>query len=411
MTSPPHAPLRDSSRPGALDGFRILDLSTSIAGAYCTKLLAAYGADVIKVERPGSGDPVRAYGPFASHDAPLETGAVHLYLNANKRSLTLDVNTITGQHLLGELAGMVDCIVDDRPVGSLDATGLTREVRNEKFPKLVTTLISAYGQDGPNAHLPATNLTQLATSGQMAITGEPELEPLKAGGYQAEYQAGLNGFAATLAGLVAASTSGIGDEIDMSNQEAMASTLEIMLPGYAYLQVDHWSERRGNIPSSAIGLYPCVDGYLGVHAMPRNFPALARLMDAEWMLTDERFSTSAARLQNEDELRAMLYAWALEQEKKPTYDRAGREHAPVAYVHEMPDLFESEHLKERGYFHDIEHPLAGTLKYPGAPILMTGTPWQEGRAPLLGEHTEEILVGLLGRTESDMTVLRGHGVI
>ncbi len=411
MTSPTASPLRDTSRPGALDGFSVLDLSTSVAGAYCTKLLAAYGADVIKVERPGSGDPVRAHGPFASQDAPSETGALHLYLNANKRSLTLDVTTISGQAILAELAGQVDCIVDDRPVGSLDATGLTGEVRMARFPRLVTTLLSAYGQDGPNAHLPATNLTQLATSGQMALMGEADQEPLKAGGYQAEYQLGINGFTATLAGLFAAATSGIGDEIDVSAQESMASTLELSLPAYAFLQVDTGGVRRGNIPSSAIGLYPCADGFLGVHAMPRNFPALARLMDMAWMLDDDRFKTSAARLQNEDELRAMLYVWALEQEKKPTYERAGREHAPVAYVHDMPDLFESEHLQERGYLHEIAHPLAGTLTYPGAPIQMTDTPWQEGRAPLLGEHTTEILQGMLGRSEADMVILRGHGVI
>jgi crotonobetainyl-CoA:carnitine CoA-transferase CaiB-like acyl-CoA transferase len=243
------------------------------------------------------------------------------------------------------------------------------------------------------------------------VTGDPDREPIKNGGYQADYQAGINGMVATLAGLWAADRDGEGDDIDVAAMECMASTLELALNQYCYTQVDNWSGRRGNVMSSAIGLYPCADGYIGVHAMPRNFPALARLMDAEWMLESEEFGTSAARLQHDDELRAMLYGWAAEQPKKAAYEKAGRMRAPVAYVHEMPDLVDSPQLKARNYLREIDHPVAGTQTYPGPPWQMTGTPWEASRAPLLGEHTTEILRDRLGLSDADLAVLRGEGVI
>jgi len=395
----------------ALTGIRVVDLSEGVAGGYCTKLLADYGADVIKIERPGDGDPVRRQGPFASPANPAETGALHLYINTNKRSVTLDLGCATGQDLLRKLLDRADALIDDRPVGALDAIGLTRAVRQERYPRLVTTLLSAFGQDGPYSSAQATNLTAFATGGQMALTGDGDREPLKNGGYQADYQGGLNAFAATLAGLWAAGESGDGDEIDISAMECMASSLELMLNTYSYTRNDLWGGRRGNIMSSVVGIYPCADGYLGVHAMPRNWPALARLMDAEWMIEDERFHDQATRLQHEDELRATVYAWAADKEKKDVYARAGRMRAPVAYVHDMADLLVSPQLEARQYFQSVDHPLAGTHTYPGPPIRMSETPWRPGRAPLLGEHTADVLGSELGLSAADLGVLRGQGVI
>lgn len=395
----------------ALDGIRVIDLSTGVAGAYCTKLLADFGADVVKLEPPGTGDPLRSHGPFADSQHPLETGALHLYLNSNKRSVALDLETVTGQELLAQLLAHADALIDDRPVGTLERQGFGANRLTREYPKLVTTLVSAFGQSGPWAELPATNLTSLASGGQMAMTGDPDREPLKNGGEQAEYQAGVNAFTATLAGLWAAETQDEGDVIDVSAMEVMASTLEIMLNTYCYLKADVWGKRRGNVLSSVLGIYPCADGYLGVHAMPRNWPALARLLDGEWMLEDERFHDSASRLAHDDELRAMIYAWASDKNKKEVYTQAGSIHAPVAYVHDMADLFESPHLKERHAFVQVGHPLAGELTYPAAPFRLTGTPWRAGRAPLLGENTGEVLREVAGVNDADLEVLRGNGVI
>jgi crotonobetainyl-CoA:carnitine CoA-transferase CaiB-like acyl-CoA transferase len=395
----------------ALAGIRIVELGQGIAGGYCGKLLADYGADVITVEMPGGGGRLRREGPWANEAHPQETGALHLYLDTNKQSITLDVETASGAALLARLLEHADALVVDGRPWWLDDLGLDTETRRERFPRLVTTLVSAFGKDGPYADYPATNLTAFAAGGQMAMTGEPDREPLKNGGYQAEYQAGLNAFTATLAGLWAAGDAGEGDEIDISGMEAMASTLEASLNTYCYLQISALGGRRGNIMSSVIGLYPCEDGYLGVHAMPRNWPALARLMDMEDLLTDERFRDQPSRLQHEDELRAMVYAWAGDQQKKEVYAKAGTMRAPVAYVHDMRDLYESPQLEARNYFHEVDHPLAGTHSYPGAPATLSETPWRAGRAPLLGEHNDAVFRTLLGLSDGELAVLRGEGVI
>jgi crotonobetainyl-CoA:carnitine CoA-transferase CaiB-like acyl-CoA transferase len=394
-----------------LAGVRIVDVSQGVSGAYCTKLLAGFGADVLKIEPPGAGDPLRRYGPFADAGNTLETGALHLYLNTAKSSLTLDTSTVTGRALLARLLESADALVDDRPPGVLDDEGFDAQVIGAQYPTLVVTRLSAFGQSGPYANVPATNLTSLAMGGQMAITGDPDREPLKNGGFQADYQCGLNGMVATVAGLWAAQRDGVGDDIDVAAMECMASTLELMLNQYCYTQTDLWSGRRGNIMSSVVGVYPCADGYIGIHAMPRNFPALARLMDSEWMLESEEFGTNAGRLAHEDELRAMVYAWAGDQRKRDVYERAGRLRAPVAYVHEMQDLFDSPQLAARDYLRPIEHPVAGTQTYPGAPWRMSETPWNARRAPLLGEHTEVVLREKLGLSASDIAVLHGNGVV
>jgi crotonobetainyl-CoA:carnitine CoA-transferase CaiB-like acyl-CoA transferase len=373
-------------------------------------LLAGFGADVIKIEEPGTGDPLRQQGPFANPAAPGETGALHLYLNAGKRSITLDTTTATGRDLLEELLKGAAVLVDDRDPGVLESEGFDTSTFSLTFPQLVVTHLSAYGQMGPYSTAPATNLTSLAMGGQMAVTGDPDREPLRNAGYQADYQLGLNGMVATLGGLWAAERDGAGDEIDVAAMECMASTLELALNQYCYTQVDFWRGRRGNVMSSAIGMYPCADGYIGVHAMPRNFPAFARLMDAEWMIESEEFATAAARLQHEDELRALIYAWAGDQKKRDVYEKAGNLKAPVAFVHDLSDIMASPQLQARDYLAEVEHPVAGTQTYPGAPWQMTETPWESLPAPLLGEHTNEVLAEL-GLSDDDIAVLRGEGIV
>lgn len=400
----------ENQRIGPLSGVRIVDLSRGVAGGYCTRLLAGFGADVIKIEQPGAGDLLRREGPFADPGNTAESGALHLYLNAGKRSITLDTSTPTGRDILDGLLKHADALVDDRAPGVLESEGFDTSAFALTFPTLVVTHLSAYGQAGPYSSVPATNLTSLAMGGQMSPTGDPDREPLKNGGYQADYQLGLNGMTATLAGLWAAGRDGAGDEIDVAAMECMASTLELSLNQYCYTQMDLGSGRRGNVMSSAIGLYPCEDGFIGIHAMPRNFPALARLIDAEWMLESEEFGTSAARMQHDDELRAMIYAWASGQSKKAAYEKAGTMRAPLAYVHEIPDLLASPQLQARHAMEEIEHPVAGKHVYPGAPWQMKDTPWQGLRAPLLGEHTDAVLADL-GLTAQDMAVLRAQGVI
>ncbi len=366
---------------GPLAGVRVLEVGQLVSAPFAAKLLADYGAEVIKIEPPG-GDPARRYGPFPPQ--PDADGALFLYLNTNKQSLVLDLATAADQERFRRLAAEADLVIENLPPGTLAGWGLGYAELARRNPRLVMVSLTPFGQDGPYARYAATNLTALAMGGQLALTGDPDREPLKQAGFQADYQLGLNGFAAAVIALYGARLSGVGQHVDVAAVECLASVLEHALNTYAYTG-RLLAGRRGNVRSATIGLYECADGYLGVHAMPRNLPFLLDLMGMPELLKDERFATPAARLQHNDELVALFTAWALGQHKKEVYARAGRLRAPVAYVHTLQDLLDSPQLRARGYWQDVEHPVAGRLTYPGPPIRMSDSPWRAGRAPLLGE--------------------------
>jgi crotonobetainyl-CoA:carnitine CoA-transferase CaiB-like acyl-CoA transferase len=397
------------SPPLALEGYSVVDISEGVAGPYCTKLLADYGADVVKVERP-EGDPARREGPFPGDDPQAEAGALFLYLNTNKQSVTLDYGTASGAEILRKLVAGADLLVSDVRPSKLLQLGLDFDTLHRINARMAMVSLSYFGESGPYADWAATNLTAFATGGQMAMMGDPDREPLKPGGYQADYQVGLNGFTAATTALFDAAMTGEGQYVEVCGMECMASTLEASLPIAAYTG-RNFGGRRGNIMSALIGIYPAADGYLGVHAMPRNWKALLETMGMPELADDPRFATAQARLQNEDELRATLYGWALSSEKKDVYRRAGGVRGPVAYVHDMADLFDSPHVKERGYLVEADHPEAGRLTYPRGPFLMSETPPRAGRAPLLGEHTISILRERAGLDDEAIAVLTAAGII
>ncbi len=414
--TPESTPPNAASNDGALAAITLLDLSEGIAGAFATKLLADYGARVIKVERPGTGDPTRRHGPFPDGVPHIERSALFLYLNTNKLSVTIDYTTPTGAAILRSLLAAADGVVEDHPTRRSDALDLGFDDIVKLNARLVVTQVSVYGATGPYAARPWTNLTAYAAGGQMAMCGDPDREPLLAGGYQAEYQTGLHAYAATLGGLWHAADTGRGQLIDVGGMEAMATALELSLSNYLYRHrpgaepmADNpfltGPPRRGNAQSAAVGLYPCADGYVGVHAMARQVPALLALLGVE----DESLATD--RLRRNDELSALIYAWAADVGKKEAYRLAGEHRAPLAFVHDMQDLSESEHLRYRRAIREVPHPEAGTLSYPRGPFEIAGAPWREGRAPLLGEHNFEVLCGIAGLEKKDLMVLRAAGVI
>ena len=394
-----------------LDGVLVVEFGSDVAAPFCGKLLADYGATVIKIEAPGTGDPSREAGPFPPDGPNREASALYLYLNTNKQSVTLDLEQAAGRRLAFDLARQADIMVENLPTGYLDGIRLGYQELRTANPKLVYVSLSAWGRTGPRANWQSTNLVSLATGGQMQLTGDPDREPLKSGGEQADYQLGLNGFSATLVGLWDALETGTGQLIEISAQEVMASTLEVALNTYAYIGVDVWGERKGNIVASTMGIFPCIDGYIGVHAMPRNFPPLTEVMGMPELASDERFSSPAARLQNNDDLTAIMFAWALEQQKHEVYARAGAMRGPIAFVHDMADLFTSPQLQARDFLHEVEYPVAGRIMLPGAPFQMSESPARIGRAPLLGEDTAAVLRDRLGVTEDDLRTLAGQGTI
>lgn len=394
-----------------LAGVRVLDLTSGVSGPWCTKLLADYGADVIKIEPPGIGDESRGHGRFPGGVPHREKSALFLCLNTSKRSITLDVATPTGRAIALRLAAQCDAVVTDYRPGEAQRLRLTHDDFAAVNPRIVTTSVTAFGQSGPFADWLATNLTSYAAGGQHYLTGDADREPLQNGGYQALYQAGTWAFGATLAALWNAREAGIGQQAEIAGQEVMAAILEIYLPDYAYRKSEALTLRRGNFASATVGIYPAIDGYIGIHTMPKNWPQLVQAMDAEWMATDERFVDNRARLHNDDDLMAQMFIFASGVTRKEAYERGGRFRAPISTVNTVADLLESEHLNARNFFVEIEHPTAGTLRYPVPGARMPTTPPELRPAPLLGQHNTEIYDDLLGLAPHDLTRLSAAGVI
>jgi len=375
--------------PQPLEGLRVLEIGTFVSAPYCGKLFAGYGAEVIKIEPP-AGDISRAHGPFKDGVPNPETSALFLYLNTGKKSVVLEIGSPAGREQLLELVETADVVIENCRPADLRALGLSWDVLSAVNRRLVMISVTTFGQDGPYADYESNNLVAFAMGGQMFITGTQEGGPLKNGGYQADYQGGLNAFSAGMLAVLAAERDGIGQHVDVSIQQCMAPILEAGIPYYTYM--GRWAGlRRGNHMASFIGIYPCADGHLGIHIMPRNWKPFTDAIGRADLFDDPRFATQAVRAQHNDELMAEFYAWAATEEKKDIYRRAGAGRAPIAYVHTMEDLLSSPQLEARGFIQRIDHPVAGTASYPGPPWWIGPAGWSQDRAPLLGEHTEQVL--------------------
>jgi crotonobetainyl-CoA:carnitine CoA-transferase CaiB-like acyl-CoA transferase len=390
-----------------LDELRVLDLSNRIAGAFASKLFADYGADVIAVEPP-AGNPVRREMPQPGH--PARDGILWKYLGTNKRSITLDIATETGRRIFRGMVEQANVIIESFAPGTMASLGLDFTRLQGIKRRLILTSITPFGQSGPRANWKATNLTSFASGGQMSLTGDGHREPLVNGGYQAEYQAGLNAFAASGVAAQNADSYEIPQHIDISMQECMAASLELYLPWVAYLNKDI-SQRKGNMLSAVVGVYPAKEGHVGIHVMPRNWPFFAQAIGRPELANDPRFRDVPSRLANNDELEAIIHEWAASDTAKNLYRHVAPQRAPVSFAHTMADVIASPQLQSREFFHHVDDPDAGALKLAGPPFRMTDVEWTAGRAPTLGEHNAEFYCDELGMARADLAKLKAAGVI
>jgi crotonobetainyl-CoA:carnitine CoA-transferase CaiB-like acyl-CoA transferase len=386
-----------------------LDLSDSYAGPYCTKLLADFGADVVKVERPHSGDPSRHVGPFRDDLPNPEASGTFLYLNTNKRSITLNFETRSGRELLARLLSETDVVVESHAPGKLAEWGLAYDDLQRYNPRIVLTSITPFGQESPWRDWKAEDLNLTASSGLMSITGDPEREPLKIAGHQAYYNAGISAFGGTMMAVHAQEVLGIGQHVDVSIADTM--TFMIDAPRVSAYSLGRDPRGRAGRTANRGSLYPAKDGHIIFNTGPsRPFETLVEMTGDERFL-DERFQSPEGRAQYADDIQALLTPWLLEHGKEEFYHFGQARGQLHGYVASPEDLLRSEQLLERGFFVEVDHPIAGTLTYPGAPYKLSQTPWRSGRAPLLGEHNEEVYCGRLGLSREELTLLRRTGVI
>ena len=399
---------------GALDGVRVLDTSQGVAGAFCGKLLAGLGADVIKVEPPGVGDFARALPPFA-HDLPdPETSALFLHLNTGKRGLTLDLGEREGRSILHALVRRwADVVVTSVPPAQAPALGLDGDSLAPLKDDLVVTAVTYFGQDGPYRDYEGCELTALALGGYLYLTGDPGREPLKPYGYQAEYHAGLHAAAGTMAAILRMEAGAGGDLVDASVVEA-SSFLVSAAPGW-YALLGKLATRAGNrlanmdpghfYPST---MRPCRDGWVHAHGNIRHRELLGVLIPDPRLNEPEMLAEQTGHA---DDIDAIMDRWLAGYDRRAVVVMAQTLRLPFTEVLTPAEVLTDEHLLARGVLRDIDHPRAGTGRYAHAPALLTATPWRTTRAPLLGEHTDAILAGLLGLADAEIRRLHAEAVI
>jgi crotonobetainyl-CoA:carnitine CoA-transferase CaiB-like acyl-CoA transferase len=406
-----------------LAGVRVLDFTHYLAGPRCTKLLADFGADVVKIERPPSGDPARRIGPFF-HDAPNpEASGTFLFLNTNKRSVTLNLRTELGLSLCRALVEKVDIVVENFRPGVMRDLGLGYETLRDLRPGLVMTSVSNFGQTGPYRDLPASELTLSAMGGPMNATGHREHEPLKLAGNVVQYHAGSMAAYATVLALLAAERDAdedaqpAGEYVDVSIYETQAGFRDrrtVYLTAHAYTGDVAKRPIAGIRPGA--GVRPCADGYVNLHAnSPSRFGDFLRMIRRDDLVERTAgLSPLGASLDPElaHEIEASYLEWLMQRGKHEAAREAQRASGAAAPVNTVRDLLEDESFTRRGVFEVVDHPATGAVRYPGRPFVMGESSRPRARrAPLLGEHNAEVLCGELGVDLTDLPRLRELGVL
>jgi crotonobetainyl-CoA:carnitine CoA-transferase CaiB-like acyl-CoA transferase len=373
---------------------RVVDLSEGVAGAYGTRLLAAWGADVVKVERPG-GDPVRWLGPRLG-ESP-DGSLLFAHVNAGKRGAVLDARTEPGCRAILGLVERADLVVESAAPGWWRERGVDFAKLCEERPELVVCSVTPFGQDGPRAQWRTTALTAAASGGQMLLCGDEDRPPLKTAGFQAEYQAGLHVFAASITALLAAKRTGIGDHLDLSIQEVQAACLEAAGPIAMVRGSD--STRTGNQLRAVWGLYATADGHIGVSAMARQTASVYRCIGHPELAEDASFGNLLLNPEMNSLVEALMSEWCGARTSAEIFAEAAKERAPFSLVATPEDLLASRALAEAGFWREVQHPVVGRHRLTGVPFDIDGYGGEVRRAPLLGEHTAEVLAELEGQGE------------
>ena len=400
----------------ALSDVRILDLTRHVAGPFCTKMLADYGADVIKVERPNGGDVTRRMGPFPDDVPHPEKSGLFLHLNTNKRGVTLNLKSATGKRMLMELVKQVDVVVENFAPRVLPSLGLGYEDLEQINPQVILVSISNFGQTGPYRDYKASEIVLHGMGGNLRSLGLPEREPVKYGSHVALRQAGLIGAAATMAALFTREARGEGEHVDVAIVETQAGSQDRRAPQLITAQfVNQVFPRRAPGATMASGTFPCKDGYINVTGGGSRFPRALEMIGKPELIEDPRFATPDARLNpenSEDFNREVLMPWLMQHTMQEVWSIAQKARVLSGPIYTSEALMADNHFRDRGMWVDIDHPVAGRYTYPGRPIIMGESPWQLRRAaPQLGEHNEEVFGEALGYESQDLARLRGVGVI
>jgi crotonobetainyl-CoA:carnitine CoA-transferase CaiB-like acyl-CoA transferase len=403
----------------ALNKLRILELSGGVAGEYCGKLLADFGAEVIKIEAPGEGSDTRRKAPLDPSGTMHERSGLFAYLNTNKRSVTLNVAGPRGREILASLANAVDAIIDDHPKGYLTSLGLDPDECETRIPGLIICSVTPFGYDAPVDRQKAYSLNVFQASGwgyHSPSAPEPGTPPLKgAGRFLVDYESGLSAATALMAALCWKSDSGRGQFVDVSQQASMASLAYYVLGQMVAGNMEVSTSRSAFDLGGPASFFECRDGYVYLFITePGHWNGLYKLMhEPAWMLEfPERWLELHLTDERIQRCRTQIALWMKDQSRMEVAERAQKLGVPMVPVNTVKDVLDSAQMRHREYFAELDHPTLGCKTYPTVPYQLSATPARlETPAPLLGQHTEQILGAVGGIELHAVGALRDSGVI
>ena len=395
----------------ALEGVTILDLTQFEAGTTCSVLLAFLGANVIKVENPVTGDLGR-YSFSERRDEGVDS-YYFIFLNANKRSVTIDLKSEKGKEIFKEMVKKADVVLNNFTAGTMDKLDLGYSVLKEVNPKIINASITGFGTYGPYKDYPCFDIIAQAAGGLMGVTGYPENPPTKVGTGLGDSIGAINLATGICAALYSREKTGKGQEVEVSMQDAIFNTLRPVYNFY-YVAGKQPIERTGNKTKMIApwNSYKTTDGYMVIGLLTNPlWDNLLKAIGREDVADDPRFADPLTRGTNADVVDAMLEEWTSKRTKKEGMTYLAEAGVPAGAVLDMTELLDDPHLNEREMVAEIEHPVRGKIRMVGSPIKMSESKAEVKTAPLLGQHTEEVLSSMLNMSKEDIDKLKTDKVI
>ncbi len=399
----------------ALEGVRVIDFTHDQAGPACTQMLAWLGADVIKIERPPLGD--RARKLWYSDRADIDS-YFFLLLNSNKRSVVLNLKAEEGKEIARRLVRTADIVTENLGPGAMERLGLGYEAVKALNPRTIYASVKGFGSFGAYSGFKCFEMIAQATGGAMSVTGYPDRPPVVTGANIGDAGTGMHLTIAILAALVQRQSTGRGQLVEVSMQEAVLNITRVKFT--PTLGTGQPLLRTGNrsVSGAYADLVRCAgagpNDYVYLMLPPDNaepFGALVEVIEREDLRTDPRFSTPPARARHAEELTAVIESWTMKRDKHEVMRALAGRGIPCGAVLDTAEVLDDPHLRERGTVFDLDHPTRGRFAMIGSPLRMSDSPTEASPAPLYGEHTEEVLTTLAGYTPEDVRRFREQGIV